>query len=347
MIAKRLSQQPPARRLILASACLALLPLPAPAETLSLSLPPGAAQTGSDQLPSGVQLPIGVSRDGEVPRADFAGTVLRSAYQVEGTTDTLTLTAPLRQQLEAAGWSILVDCATAACGGFDFRFALSVMPEPAMHVDLGDFRYLAANKDAEILSILASKRGSVGYVQTVLASPAAARGEDLGGDAASGGTPADPDAEPPSPETSSPGVVITPSAPGTETEVTAPGQMAAALDTSGRVVLSDLDFATGSSELGPGPYASLEELASYLQAHPNRKLALVGHTDATGGLDINISVSRNRARSVLETLVRQHKIPRSQLSAEGVGFLSPLRSNLGDEGRSLNRRVEAVLLALD
>ncbi|MCR9113710.1 MAG: OmpA family protein, partial [Rhodobacteraceae bacterium] len=36
--------------------------------------------------------------------------------------------------------------------------------------------------------------------------------------------------------------------------------------------------------------------------------------------------------------------PRQQLEAGGMGYLSPLTTNLTPEGREANRRVEAVLL---
>lgn len=319
------------------------LGLASPGLALSLSLPPGSEITGSDTLPSGVQLPIGPSREGEIPRADFPGQVQREAYFIPGVEGTLALTAPLRDQLGAAGWQVLVDCASAACGGFDFRFALSVLPEPAMHVDLGDFRYLAAQKEDELIAILASKRGSAGYLQITHASrPEAAPSEPA--------VPLSPDERPGTADVppSAP-VIVTPGPAPDAAEISPyqPGQLADTLERLGRITLQDLDFATGSTTLGPGPFPSLTELAAYLSAHPARKVALVGHTDATGGLEVNITVSRRRAQSVLDHLVKNHGIPRAQLSAEGVGFLSPIQSNLTDKGRGANRRVEAVLLSVE
>jgi OOP family OmpA-OmpF porin len=74
---------------------------------------------------------------------------------------------------------------------------------------------------------------------------------------------------------------------------------------------------------------------------------LVGHTDATGGLEINISVSRRRAASVVERLVAAYNVPRAQIAAEGVGYLAPRATNLTDAGRTANRRVEAVLVGAE
>jgi OOP family OmpA-OmpF porin len=73
-------------------------------------------------------------------------------------------------------------------------------------------------------------------------------------------------------------------------------------------------------------------------------VALVGHTDAQGTLDNNIALSKKRATSVLNRLVEKHGVDANQLTAEGMGYLSPIASNLSAEGREANRRVEAVLL---
>ncbi len=73
------------------------------------------------------------------------------------------------------------------------------------------------------------------------------------------------------------------------------------------------------------------------------QVILVGHTDASGPLDMNVAVSRKRAESVVARLINVYGVPSAQVSAEGVGYLSPRASNLTDEGRHKNRRVEAVL----
>ena len=85
-------------------------------------------------------------------------------------------------------------------------------------------------------------------------------------------------------------------------------------------------------------------LAAFLLADPARQVALVGHTDAVGALDGNIALSKRRAASVLERLATAYDVPRTQMTAEGMGYLAPLTTNRTSEGRDQNRRVEAVLL---
>ena len=96
--------------------------------------------------------------------------------------------------------------------------------------------------------------------------------------------------------------------------------------------------------MGEGDFPSLASLASFLAADPDRRVVLVGHTDTVGSLERNIELSRARAASVLERMVTLHGIDRTQLSAEGVGYLAPGASNETEAGREANRRVEAVLL---
>ncbi len=112
----------------------------------------------------------------------------------------------------------------------------------------------------------------------------------------------------------------------------------------GHVVIPDLVFATGSSDLADGPNAALEALAEFLKADPSRRVALVGHTDAVGALEDNVALSRARAASVMEKLVADHGVSEDQLESNGMGYLSPVAPNTTPEGRRANRRVEAVLL---
>ena len=76
-------------------------------------------------------------------------------------------------------------------------------------------------------------------------------------------------------------------------------------------------------------------------------MALVGHTDASGGLDVNIAVSRQRAQSVRQRLIDRYDIPARQVDAQGVGYLSPRASNLTEAGRQKNRRVEVMMTSTE
>ncbi|MBL0315975.1 MAG: OmpA family protein [Flavobacteriales bacterium] len=64
-----------------------------------------------------------------------------------------------------------------------------------------------------------------------------------------------------------------------------------------------------------------------------------GHTDNVGSDEANMTLSNNRAASVVEFLVK-HGIEASRLSSKGYGETLPVATNDTDEGRAKNRRTE-------
>ncbi len=301
-----------------------------PAQSLTLGLPDTAtpAADHSESLTS-YALPTGAFSDGAIPSLRVEGPLSQTAWRIDtpGQT-TLEILAPLRDQLRKAGFSVLFDCETVECGGFDFRYGTSVLPEPEMHVDLGDFRFLSAQRGGEAVSLMVSRSSSAGFVQMI----------HIGG--AKGADPVLTTSTKAS--AGSLGPTLSPTAKATAAPDAAAG-FGARLLAGGSVALDDLDFASGASILTAGAYASLTELAAWLKENPTLRIALVGHTDASGGLEGNIALSRKRAQSVRERLVANYGIAPQQVEAEGVGYLSPRASNLTEEGRQKNRRVEVMM----
>lgn len=313
---------PSTRRCIPLAALCAWLCLAAAAPALELDLP-GDAQLTRQTLreADSYRLPVGPWVDGALPTLDLEGRVLRQAWRIADTDlTTLELMRPIRAQLAEAGFEPLLECAGDACGGFDFRFGTQVMAAPDMFVDLFDFRFLSARAAGpRYMSVFVSRSGQAGYVQIIRVGPEGAASQDATANAPSE-QPAAPDAPGPAP------------------------QVVQDLVAQGHVVLTDLDFSSASSDLGPGPYASLSALAAWLKADGSRRVALVGHTDTVGGLEANIALSRRRAASVMRRLIEAHDVSAAQLEANGMGYLSPVAPNLTRDGREANRRVEAVLL---
>ena len=260
-------------------------------------------------------LPTG-AWDGTIPTRPIEGPMVQQAWRIDAAgLSTLQLLRPLREQLLNQGYEVIFECATDACGGFDFRFETPTLRPPALQVNLADFRFLSAWKaDGNVaISLLVSQTGSAGYVQVTRVGAAAQ--EEIRAEGA----------------------------PARARLPFADGAIAAALDAQGYAVLSGLTFATGSSQLEVGENAALQELADYLADNPGITIALVGHTDAEGSLDGNIALSKRRAGSVLERLVSNYNVPRAQLDAQGMGYLSPIANNLTQEGRDANRRVEVIV----
>lgn len=305
-------------------------------QALQLTLPATARLTSQEQsAPDSYAFPTGPFADGHLLTATIEGAISRQAWRIGGQgLTTLQLLAPLRSQLEQAGYDITFQCDTDECGGFNFRFNADILTAPVMRVSLSDFRYLDARKGHdERIGLLVSRTTNAGYIQIVQAAP-------LGRTAPTiqvGRTPSESVTV--APVEKPDGFAIPP-----ELAVKSGLTLGGELQALGHAILSDLTFETGSADLAAGRYDSLTELAAFLLADPNRRIALVGHTDAVGSLSGNITLSKRRATSVLERLAKTHKVPRAQLQAEGMGWLSPLASNLTVEGRDENRRVEAVLL---
>ncbi|MFD1914052.1 OmpA family protein [Halodurantibacterium flavum] len=287
-----------------------------------LTLPFGAQEAGRRHLSFTSQdIPLGPWRDGGLPTTRVEGLGEQIAWRFEGQNVTLGLLAPLRADLEAKGYEILFECATRQCGGFDFRYALDLLPEPEMHVDLGDFRFLSAQRATpdglEAVTLMVSRSNARGYLQMVHVSPT--------------GSPADP--------------------PEMEMRLSSMAPTTFADDPWGgddprpgeAFVLDGVTFGSGGARLEDRDIASVAQLAEFLKRYPDAQATLVGHSDASGPLAANIDLSRQRAEAVQRLLVEDHAIPASRLSAEGVGYLSPRDDNATEEGRARNRRVEALI----
>ncbi len=312
----------------------------AKAADLTLRLPDTSIETRTEQADlSSYSLPTGAWRDGILPVDRREGQVLRRAYRIEDSPeDTLALISPLRDQLRAAGYEIAFECATGECGGFDFRFATEVLPEPDMHVDLGDYRFLTATQGADrAVTVLVSRSLRMGHVQIVEVSPPAEQDEGIAAAADDSGLAVAGNGD-------GTGLATTFSTANRSSAANAPqGSAQDMLGESGRMILEGLEFATGEARLEAGEAPALTRLAEWLNADAGRRVTLVGHTDASGSLEANVTLSRRRAEAVRDRLMRDHGIGADRIAAEGVGYLSPRDSNLTEEGRTRNRRVEAIV----
>ena len=120
--------------------------LSGPVAALDLQLPGVAELTREgDRDADTYFLPVAPFAQGRVPSREIEGRILRQAWRIE-TDDltTLSLLGMIRSQLQAQGYTLLLDCTADECGGFDFRFDVDVLPAPDMFVDLFDFRFLSA-----------------------------------------------------------------------------------------------------------------------------------------------------------------------------------------------------------
>jgi len=118
-----------------------------------------------------------------------------------------------------------------------------------------------------------------------------------------------------------------------------------ALESDGKVTLTGgVVFETNSAKLSPGGRARVGQLAEALKEHPEWNVAVIGYTDDTGNYEYNLKLSKERAESVVNALVKEYGIANTRLAPEGRGSLAPVASNSTPEGRAQNRRVEVVII---
>ncbi len=110
-----------------------------------------------------------------------------------------------------------------------------------------------------------------------------------------------------------------------------------------KVVLRNVFFDFNSATLKPESYAELNRLAQILKQYPGIVVEISGHTDNIGSFQYNMKLSQKRAEAVVEYLIAQG-VPPESLVAKGYGPTKPIAPNDTEEGRALNRRVEAKVL---
>ncbi len=107
--------------------------------------------------------------------------------------------------------------------------------------------------------------------------------------------------------------------------------------------LNNIFFEFAKADLKPESYSELDRVVKFLEESPSIEIKLSGHTDNVGNDAANLTLSENRAQSVLKYIV-SHGIPASRLTAKGFGKTKPITGNESEEGRQFNRRVEFTIV---
>ncbi|MFC2131272.1 OmpA family protein, partial [Bacteroidota bacterium] len=105
------------------------------------------------------------------------------------------------------------------------------------------------------------------------------------------------------------------------------------------VRINNLFFDYDSSVLLQESFPELNRLVKILMDYPGFKIEVSGYTDNIGSKSYNKKLSYQRARSVLEYLMK-NGVGKDLLIAKGYGEENPVVSNETEEGRAKNRRVE-------
>ncbi len=111
------------------------------------------------------------------------------------------------------------------------------------------------------------------------------------------------------------------------------------LETTSRETLNNLFFESGRYELTAKSVTEIQRLAQFLTLNPTTRIEIAGHTDDRGVPAANLELSRKRAQTVVDYLVRQGITP-ARLVAVGFGKTRPAVKGTTDEARQQNRRIE-------
>lgn len=116
-------------------------------------------------------------------------------------------------------------------------------------------------------------------------------------------------------------------------------------DERGEVMtLSGDVFASGQASLRPEARANLRRVVEFVQRNPGARVRIEGHTDSTGGANLNQALSQRRADAVRRALIEEG-VDAERLEAVGFGQDRPVADNRSEEGRARNRRVDVVVLS--
>ena len=104
----------------------------------------------------------------------------------------------------------------------------------------------------------------------------------------------------------------------------------------------NVTFDVNRSDLRPSFHSVLDSVGLVLKEYDQTLIDVTGHTDSTGSVEYNMSLSERRA-SAVETYLTAAGVEPVRIYTMGVGPHYPVADNGTVNGRQMNRRVELVL----
>lgn len=108
---------------------------------------------------------------------------------------------------------------------------------------------------------------------------------------------------------------------------------------AGNFTVKNIYYETAKYYIRPQFVKDLVDVLAHMKQYPSIKLEVTGHTDWVGTNESNVTLSINRAKSVLKWLTARG-ISEDRIILKWFGEESPISDNTTDEGRTLNRRCE-------
>jgi outer membrane protein OmpA-like peptidoglycan-associated protein len=116
------------------------------------------------------------------------------------------------------------------------------------------------------------------------------------------------------------------------------------LITEGKLVTYGIYFDVNKDVVKPESYGTLKSIADVLTENADVRVKIVGHTDADGADAANMDLSKRRAASVKNELVKNFNLDASRIETDGAGETQPVAANDSQVNKALNRRVEFIKL---
>jgi len=111
------------------------------------------------------------------------------------------------------------------------------------------------------------------------------------------------------------------------------------IEVNASIILKNIFFETNKFQLDPKSQAELDKIVQLLNDNPTLKIEISGYTDNVGKPSDNLSLSNNRAKSVVTYLIGKG-IAAQRVAAKGYGETKPVADNTTEDGKAKNRRTE-------
>ena len=115
-------------------------------------------------------------------------------------------------------------------------------------------------------------------------------------------------------------------------------------DNTVTISIENIKFKPDSAILTNEELIRIDKIANLLANYRSNNLVIIGHTANVGNKSVQKRLSEERAKGVLDYLVKKHGFLSSNLSYEGRGGEYPIADNSTEDGKAKNRRVEIVIL---
>jgi outer membrane protein OmpA-like peptidoglycan-associated protein/tetratricopeptide (TPR) repeat protein len=116
------------------------------------------------------------------------------------------------------------------------------------------------------------------------------------------------------------------------------------VEVGAKVILKNIFFEFGKSTLKSESFAELNNVIKLLQNNETLRIEISGHTDNIGTYKYNKKLSEDRAKAVVDYLIKKGITP-DRLTYKGYAYDQPVAPNTTEAGRAQNRRVEFKVLS--